>query len=180
MYECVFNGSHMSVKYCCLCLCRETSNYHRCGRTDKGVSAFGQVSSLGTLDTCCGESVVGCGMLSLDTTYAHIYTPRGGRGGGIFESLCLCSHLSRFCSDDTFWTAFETKHGMVMHHDELDSGCHAKELICCLQDQGHSGGSYNQTITVSAVSSAVVILLLSYFVSWAVITLFHVILWNMR
>ena len=22
---------------------RETSNYHRCGRTDKGVSAFGQV-----------------------------------------------------------------------------------------------------------------------------------------
>lgn len=25
--------------------CRETSNYHRCGRTDKGVSAFSQVGS---------------------------------------------------------------------------------------------------------------------------------------
>jgi tRNA pseudouridine38/39 synthase len=25
---------------------REGSNYHRCGRTDKGVSAFGQVISL--------------------------------------------------------------------------------------------------------------------------------------
>ena len=25
---------------------RETSNYHRCGRTDKGVSALGQVISL--------------------------------------------------------------------------------------------------------------------------------------
>ena len=28
----------------CLIVFRETSNYHRCGRTDKGVSAFGQVS----------------------------------------------------------------------------------------------------------------------------------------
>lgn len=27
----------------CLIECRETSNYHRCGRTDKGVSAFSQV-----------------------------------------------------------------------------------------------------------------------------------------
>lgn len=25
---------------------RETSNYHRCGRTDKGVSAFGQVDNI--------------------------------------------------------------------------------------------------------------------------------------
>ena len=25
---------------------RETSNYHRCGRTDKGVSAFSQVVSI--------------------------------------------------------------------------------------------------------------------------------------
>ena len=25
---------------------RETSNYHRCGRTDKGVSALGQVVSI--------------------------------------------------------------------------------------------------------------------------------------
>lgn len=28
---------------------RQTSNYHRCGRTDKGVSAFGQVSAIITL-----------------------------------------------------------------------------------------------------------------------------------
>lgn len=28
----------------CLIECRETSNYHRCGRTDKGVSAFSQVN----------------------------------------------------------------------------------------------------------------------------------------
>jgi len=30
----------------CLIESRETSNYHRCGRTDKGVSAFGQVFSI--------------------------------------------------------------------------------------------------------------------------------------
>lgn len=28
---------------CCLIENRQTSNYHRCGRTDKGVSSFGQV-----------------------------------------------------------------------------------------------------------------------------------------
>lgn len=28
----------------CLIESRETSQYHRCGRTDKGVSAFGQVN----------------------------------------------------------------------------------------------------------------------------------------
>lgn len=31
---------------CCLIQNRETSNYHRCGRTDKGVSSFNQVISL--------------------------------------------------------------------------------------------------------------------------------------
>lgn len=30
----------------CLIESRETSNYHRCGRTDKGVSAFSQVISI--------------------------------------------------------------------------------------------------------------------------------------
>lgn len=30
----------------CLIQDRQTSNYHRCGRTDKGVSAFSQVTSL--------------------------------------------------------------------------------------------------------------------------------------
>ena len=33
------------IKSCCI-ESRETSNYHRCGRTDKGVSAFSQVISI--------------------------------------------------------------------------------------------------------------------------------------
>lgn len=33
------------IKSCCI-ESRETSNYHRCGRTDKGVSSFSQVISL--------------------------------------------------------------------------------------------------------------------------------------
>ena len=33
------------IKSCCI-ESRETSNYHRCGRTDKGVSAFNQVISI--------------------------------------------------------------------------------------------------------------------------------------
>lgn len=32
---------------CCLIEKRETSNYHRCGRTDAGVTAFSQVISIG-------------------------------------------------------------------------------------------------------------------------------------
>nr|CAG4640959.1 EOG090X083V [Eulimnadia texana] len=35
-----------ALKKTCLVDNRETSNYHRCGRTDKGVSAFGQVISI--------------------------------------------------------------------------------------------------------------------------------------
>lgn len=31
---------------CCLIECRQQSNYHRCGRTDKGVSSYGQVISI--------------------------------------------------------------------------------------------------------------------------------------
>lgn len=38
----IFEG----LKKSCLIENRETSNYHRCGRTDKGVSAFSQVISL--------------------------------------------------------------------------------------------------------------------------------------
>ena len=37
---------------------------------------------------------------------------------------------------------FVTKLGMVMHHH--GSECHAMRLVCCLQVQGHSGGSYNE------------------------------------
>lgn len=33
-----------ALKRTCLIESRETSNYHRCGRTDKGVSAFSQVN----------------------------------------------------------------------------------------------------------------------------------------
>src|SRR5262249_8940365 len=32
---------------------RQTSNYHRCGRTDKGVSAFAQVLSITLRSNCC-------------------------------------------------------------------------------------------------------------------------------
>ncbi|KAK6621821.1 hypothetical protein RUM44_001628 [Polyplax serrata] len=35
-----------ALEKCCLIQSRETSNYHRCGRTDKGVSAFCQVISI--------------------------------------------------------------------------------------------------------------------------------------
>lgn len=35
-----------ALKRACLIQSRETSNYHRCGRTDKGVSSFGQVISI--------------------------------------------------------------------------------------------------------------------------------------
>lgn len=33
----------------CLIRDRQSSNYHRCGRTDKGVSAFSQVTAVGSL-----------------------------------------------------------------------------------------------------------------------------------
>lgn len=32
-----------ALTICCLIESRQTSNYHRCGRTDKGVSSFSQV-----------------------------------------------------------------------------------------------------------------------------------------
>ena len=38
--------------------------------------------------------------------------------------------------------SYVTKLGMVMHHHGPE--CHARRLVCCLQVQGHSGGSYNQ------------------------------------
>lgn len=41
---------------------RQTSNYHRCGRTDKGVSAFGQVRPV----YCFSETVI-TGSLSVHT-----------------------------------------------------------------------------------------------------------------
>ena len=46
--------------------------------------------------------------------------------------------------DDTSSTAEPslTKLSMVMHHHGPE--CHARSLVCCLQVQGHSEGSYNQ------------------------------------
>ena len=51
------------------------------------------------------------------------------------------------CPDDIFWIAepFTAKLGMVMHHYEPD--CLPKRLVCYLQGQGHSEGSYNQNMT---------------------------------
>ena len=42
---------------------RETSNYHRCGRTDKGVSAFSQVVSIDFRSNCSS----GVGTMFLNT-----------------------------------------------------------------------------------------------------------------
>jgi tRNA pseudouridine38/39 synthase len=44
---------------------RETSNYHRCGRTDKGVSAFSQVVSIDFRSNCAAAS--GLGVIVNDT-----------------------------------------------------------------------------------------------------------------
>ena len=62
--------------------------------------------------------------------------------------------------DDIFSTAepFVTKVGMVMHHHGLE--CHAKRFVCYFQGHGHSKGSYDQNMTVSAVPSKLLILLL--------------------
>lgn len=38
-----------ALKRTCLINSREKSNYHRCGRTDKGVSAFSQVNLLSSI-----------------------------------------------------------------------------------------------------------------------------------
>ena len=52
--------------------------------------------------------------------------------------------LMNVCPDDIFLIAepFTTKLGRVMHHYEPD--CLPERLVCCLQVQGHSEGSYNQ------------------------------------
>ena len=46
------------------------------------------------------------------------------------------------CPDDIFQIAepFTTKLGMVMHHYKPD--CFSKRMVCCLQDQVHSLGTY--------------------------------------
>ncbi|XP_007431105.1 tRNA pseudouridine(38/39) synthase [Python bivittatus] len=55
---------------------RQTSNYHRCGRTDKGVSAFGQVISLDLRSNLSeskpGLATEGKGCISEEIRYTHI------------------------------------------------------------------------------------------------------------
>merc|ERR1719430_1937789 len=66
---------------------REESNYHRCGRTDRGVSATGQVVSLDLRSAL----VEGQGV------YSHAeYT--GGDEGGKVEEIDYCTMLNRYQS----------------------------------------------------------------------------------
>ncbi|XP_063167015.1 tRNA pseudouridine(38/39) synthase [Candoia aspera] len=55
---------------------RQTSNYHRCGRTDKGVSAFGQVISLDLRSNLSeskpGVATEGKSRISEEIRYTHI------------------------------------------------------------------------------------------------------------
>ena len=48
------------------------------------------------------------------------------------------------CLDNILWTAdhFVTILGMVMQHHEPE--CHGEKIVCYLQGQGHSEGSYDQ------------------------------------
>ena len=61
---------------------------------------------------------------------------------GFFSALRLLS--VRFHQDHSLSTAepFVTKLGMVMQHH--GSKCHARVLVCCLEVQGHSEGSFDQ------------------------------------
>ena len=56
------------------------------------------------------------------------------------------------CLEDIFLTGkyFVTKHGMMMHHYKLEVS--VEKLFCCLPGQGHSKGSNDQNMTVSAIS----------------------------
>ena len=56
---------------------------------------------------------------------------------------------------------------MFMHHHEPE--CQAKRLVCYLQGQGHSKGSYDQYMTVRIISSELLILFLPNLVWWYII-----------
>ena len=62
---------------------------------------------------------------------------------------------------------FLTKLGIVMHLHEPD--CHAKKLICYFQGQGHSKGSYDQSMTVCTIYFQLLILLQINLVWWHII-----------
>ena len=77
--------------------------------------------------------------------------------------------LMNVCPDDVFWTAkhFGTKLGIVMHHQEPEY-C-AKRLVGYFQGQGHSKGTYDQSMTVSIISFELIILSLPNLVWWHII-----------
>ena len=64
---------------------------------------------------------------------------------------------------------------MVMHHEEPD--CLPKRLVCCLQSQGHSEGSYDQNMTFCYISSKLLIFLQLNLVWWHIITSW-IVLWK--
>ncbi len=72
---------------------RETSNYHRCGRTDRGVSAWHQVVSIDVRTNLAD----GVGVVEYEGCRAHERNRRegGGRGGASFLSCALNFSHSR-------------------------------------------------------------------------------------
>lgn len=77
VYLCIFIAEYHLFKAltrCCLIESRQTSNYHRCGRTDKEVSAFCQVISIDLRskfpedkqfdDECLKQEIDYCGLLN--------------------------------------------------------------------------------------------------------------------
>ena len=81
------------------------------------------------------------------------------------------------CPDGIFWISkpLTTKFGMVMHHHEPEG--HGKRFVCCFEGQGHSKGWYDQSMTVSTVSSELLILLLPNSV-WKYIIISQNVLWS--
>ena len=69
-------------------------------------------------------------------------------------SKCEC--FSRWCILTT--NDFVTELGIVMHYYELE--WHAKRLVCYLEGQSDSKGSYDQSMTVYTMFSELLILLL--------------------
>ena len=101
-------------------------------------------------DSTASEAGVSCGKIGL----LH---PRS-------RSQWRFKMLVNVCLDNVFWTTehFVVRLGIMQHHKPV---CHAKELVHCLQCQGHSEGLYNQNIFISAISSKLLVCLLPNLVS---------------
>ena len=61
------------------------------------------------------------------------------------------------CLDDIFSTTehFVTNLGTVMQQHKPE--CHAEKIVCYLQGQGHSKGSYDKNIILSTIFSELLI-----------------------